>query len=390
MPYQNEVQVAATGTSPGFPSAVFSSPRPYDVLAAKNATLRLRAPSGHVFSFTDLTSAHGAVNFGHLNPAIDPFTGLASDLATGFYPPAAASYAEWLCGKLHMETHNVLYRVGGNSAVGAAIGMAQQARKGKILVIDGASHGLGRKARSYRGTDSFVSIAVGREFNAWDGVSCLVYEPILGGNGGNGANGLVPVPLPWLRGLSQSAQDAGVIVIADEIQCGFFRFGKLSLAMSEYLHPDMYLFGNSMTNGIYPLSAVVCPKTLDGGVLAGDEGGELIFQTATLGYQAAECVAKYIDSTDIEGQVEQIHLALGKVGERLAANPRLSSFHLAGPTLSLEVLDGKAMDLVHACEERCVLVGVGGGRVRLAPPTTIPMEQLTSALKIVEQAAAGL
>jgi 4-aminobutyrate aminotransferase-like enzyme len=46
--------------------------------------------------------------------------------------------------------------------------------------------------------------------------------------------------------------------------------------------------------------------------------------------------------------------------------------------------------LVHACEERCVLVGVGGGRVRLAPPTTIPMEQLTSALKIVEQAAAGL
>jgi acetylornithine/succinyldiaminopimelate/putrescine aminotransferase len=198
------------------------------------------------------------------------------------------------------------------------------------------------------------------------------------------------VPLPWLRGLSQSAQDAGVIVIADEIQCGFFRFGKLSLAMSEYLHPDMYLFGNSMTNGIYPLSAVVCPKTLDGGVLAGDEGGELIFQTATLGYQAAECVAKYIDSTDIEGQVEQIHLALSKVGERLAANPRLSSFHLAGPTLSLEVLDGKAMDLVHACEERCVLVGVGGGRVRLAPPTTIPMEQLTSALKIVEQAAAGL
>ena len=376
--------MAATGTSPGFHSAVFSSPRPYELLAAKNATLRLRAPSGHVFSFTDLTSAQGAVNFGHLNPAIDPLANLASDLAIGFYPPAAAAYAEWLCGKLHLETHNVLYRVGGNSAVGAAISVAQRARKGKILVIDGASHGLGRKARSYRGTDSFVSIAAGSEFTAWDGVSCLVYEPILG------ANGSVPLPLPWLRALSQSAQEADVIVIADEIQCGFFRFGKLSLAMSEYLDPDMYLFGNSMTNGVYPLSAVVCRKTLDGGVLAGDGGGELTFQTATLGYQAAECVANYIDSTDIDGQVEQINLALGEVGERLAANPRLSSFHLAGPTLSLEVLNGRAMDLVHACEERCVLVGVRGGRVRLAPPITIPLEQLASALKVVEQAAVGL
>jgi hypothetical protein len=189
--------------------------------------------------------------------------------------------------------------------------MAQQARKGKIVVIDGASHGLGRKARNYRGTDSFVSIAAGSEFTAWDGVSCLVYEPILGANG---ANGSVPVPLPWLRGLSQSAQEAGVTVIADEIQCGFFRFGKLSLAMSEYLHPDMYLFGNSMTNGIYPLSAVVCPKTLDGGVLAGDGGGDLTFQTATLGYQAAECVAKYIDSTDIEGQVSRFIWSWARLG----------------------------------------------------------------------------
>jgi hypothetical protein len=79
------------------------------VLAAKNATLRLRAPSGHVFSFTDLTSASGAVNFGHLNPAIDPFASLASDIAASFYPPAAASFADWLCGKLGLDAHTVLY-----------------------------------------------------------------------------------------------------------------------------------------------------------------------------------------------------------------------------------------------------------------------------------------
>jgi acetylornithine/succinyldiaminopimelate/putrescine aminotransferase len=355
------------------------------VLAAKNATLRLRSPTGHVFSFTDLTSANGVVNFGHLNPAIDPFSNLASDLATSFYPPSAASFAEWLSNKLGLDAYTVLYQVGGVSAVSTAIDMARRTRPGMVLVIAGSSHDPRGNARNTRVGNSFLRVDTGSEFSAWDVVSCILYEPI------QGADSSVPLPLAWLRGLSQAAQAAGVIAIADEIQCGFFRFGKLSMAASAYLNPDILLFGNSMTNGIYPLSAVVCPEALGSAFLAGERRGEHAFQTASLGFQAAECVAKYIDSTDIEGQVEQIHSLLSRLGERLAANPCLSNLHLAGPTLSLEVRDGKAGKLVQACEEKCVLVGVGGrGRVRIAPPTTVPLEQLTSALKIVEQAAGGL
>lgn len=377
--------MVSTGTSPGPKRAIFPSPRPYEVLAAKNATLRLRAPSGHVFSFTDLTSASGAVNFGHLNPAIDPFASLASDIAASFYPPAAASFADWLCGKLGLDAHTVLYQVGGVPAVSAAVDMARRTRPGNVLVIAGSSHDPRGNARNTRAGDSFQRIAAGTEFNAWDEVSCLVYEPI------QGAGCSAPLPLPWLRSLSLAAQAAGVLAIADEIQCGFFRFGSLSMAAGAYLQPDIFLFGNSMTNGIYPLTAVVCPAALGSAFLAGERRGEHTFQTASLGFQAADCVAKYIDSTDIERQVEQIHSILSQAGERLAANPRLCSFHLAGPTLSLEVRDGRAGELVKACEERCVLVGWGGGgRVRIAPPTTIPLEQLTSALKIVDQAADGL
>jgi acetylornithine/succinyldiaminopimelate/putrescine aminotransferase len=391
--------VADTGTLPGPQRAIFSSRRPYEVLAAKNATLRLRAASGHVFSFTDLTCANGAVNFGHLNPAIDPFTNLASDLAYPFYPPSAAAHAEWLCEKLRLDAHTLFYQVGERSAVDLAVAIGRRNRPGKILIVDGSSHeGLGHRglghglrvvhgdaAEDARAGECFLRIAPGSEFNAWDDVSCLLYEPI------QGDGDYVPLPLPWLRGLSQSAQAAGVVVIADEIQCGFFRFGRLSLAASEFLHPDIYLFGNSMTNGIYPLFAVVCPESLRSAFPDEEDGCSHTFQPASLGFQAAEAVAKYIDSTDIEGLVAQLHSILSQAGERLAANSSLSAFHLAGPTLSLEVRDEGAGALIHGCEERCILVGSGGrGRVRVAPPITIPPEQLSGALKILEQVAAGL
>jgi hypothetical protein len=396
----NEVQVVDTGTTLDLQREIFSYSRHHEVLAALNATIRLRAPSRQVFSFTDLTSAHGAVNFGHMNPSIDPFAGRVSDLVSSIYPPAATSYAQWLLKKLALSAHTVHYRVGEGAAVSTAIAMAQRNRPGKVLVIDGSLQGglghgglgpgleaePGMGAPDSRIGESAVRLSPGSEFSTWDDISCLLYEPV------QGAGGYVPLPLPWLRGLSQAAQAAGVLVIADEIQCGFYRFGKLSLASSEYLRPDIYLFGNSMTNGIYPLCAVVAPEAMQDSIQPDIDGWRPTFQTASLGIHAAEVVARFIDSNDIEALVTQIHSILSRACEKLAANPSLSDFHLAGPTLSLTVRGERAAELVRACEERCILISAvaGAGRVRVAPPITIPPDQLTHALNILEQAAGSL
>jgi len=376
--------------------------RPYEVLAAKNATLRLRAPDGKIYSFTDLMCAHGAVNFGHMNPSIDPFSSLSSDLVACFYPPNAASYAIWLLNKLKLTSHSVLYQVGGSVAVSSAIAIAQRIRPGKIVTIQGGSHGLEADtlAASSRGrgatlqetplvTESdqlILRIPAGSEFSDWDQVSCLIYEPI------QSANGYVPLPLAWLRALSQSAQAAGVTVIADEIQCGFYRFGFLSIAQQENLSPDIYLFGNSMTNGIYPTSVVIYPHNFHSVPPAGDDYWNRAFQTASLGLDAAEAVAAYVDSTDIPGKIAVVHAALARSVERLACNPDLSAFHLAGPTLSLAVRDGRASDVIRKCEERGVLIfgGGGGQRICIAPPITILEDQLIAALELIEEAVNSL
>jgi len=379
--HNKEAQLVDTGASPGPQRSYLGPASSYQVLAAKNATLRLRAPSGHVFSFTDLTSAHGAVNFGHLNPAIDPLIGLASDVTPGFYLPAAAAHAAWLCRHLKLEAHAVNYQVGADAAVASAVRMAQQARPGKALIIAGSVH-----AGSVNAGLDRAHIAPGSDFTAWQEISCLIYEPI------QSASGYIPLPLPWLRGLSQSAQAAGVTVIADEISCGFYRFGKLSMAVSEYLRPDIYLFGNSMTNGLYPTAAIVYPKDMPSEGFNDAAQWPDPFQTSALGFLAADAVARYIDDADVESQIVQLNGILSESGERLAANSRLGAFHLAGPTLSLEVRGQRAGELAAACRARGVLVGtsVDGHRVIIAPPITISPDQLTNAMNILELAAGAL
>lgn len=147
-----------------------------------------------------------------------------------------------------------------------------------------------------------------------------------------------------------------------------------------------------MTNGIYPISVVAYPQDFHRDLPAGDEDSNESFEVASLGLDAAEAVAAYIDSTDIAGKIAVIHGLLANSVERLATNPGLCEFHLAGPTLSLEVRNGRAPQFIRNCEERGVLIfaGAGGRRVRIAPPITIPEEQLAAALKIIEDAAAAL
>jgi len=375
---------------------MYSWSKPYEVLSARNATLRLRDAAGKEQPFTDMMCGYGAVNFGHMNPAIDPYADLTSDLVACFFPPSALTHALWLLNQLGLESHTVLYQVGGSFAVTSAIAMAQRIRPGKICTVDGSFHGLGvdtlsasahgrgvslqESAFVTRMDESVIRLQAGAEFSAWEGVSCLLYEPI------QGATGYLPLPIPWLRELTRAAQAAGVIVIADEIQCGFYRFGHLSIATTENIFPDIYLFSKSMTNGIYPVSAVVYPRVFHDLLPHGDYWNHT-FQTAALGFEAAMCVARYLDSNNIQEQIAGVHSILSQTVERMKTSPSLGSFYLAGPTLSFESKDGRAGEIARHCEERGVLVFAGGRgtRVRVAPPITIPHDQLTSALAILEE-----
>ncbi|MCH8996774.1 MAG: aminotransferase class III-fold pyridoxal phosphate-dependent enzyme [Proteobacteria bacterium] len=361
---------------------------------ASNASLTLSRIEGTTEEFTDLSSCYGAVNFGHCNEDIRLPAHPKSDLVAGVYPPEAERFARWLTDALGVSDFKVLFQVGGSFAVSAALALAQRRRPGKILAIEGGFHGLGLDSLSVttaqrssalqetplrQSLDSLVDVlAPGETGIDWSGVSGLIFEPI------QGARGYVPLDAHWLQDLCAQAKIAGVTVIADEIQCGYYRFGDFSVAKEWGLNPDVLLFSKSMTNGLYPLSAVVYRRTLEVGI-----GGGVVlahtFQTSALGCFAACAVADYIDARDVKADCRRVAVPLAEAATRMEESGRAREIHQLGPSLSFRPATN-AGDLVKACFADRVLIlggGIDGERIRIAPPLTIETEVLRRALGIL-------
>ena len=361
---------------------------------ALNASLTLSHDDGTTEDFTDLCSSYGAVNFGHCNEDIRLPAHPRADLVAGIYPPEAEKFAKWLTNALDVTDFKVLFQVGGSFAVSTALSLALRNRPGKILAIEGGFHGLGLDALSAttaqrsmalhetpvrQALASFVEVLTPGETDIdWSAFSSLIFEPI------QGARGYVPLDADWLQALCEQAKAAGVIVIADEIQCGYYRFGDFSVARNMGLNPDILLFSKSMTNGLFPFSAVVYRQTLeaaigDGVVLAHT------FQTSAIGCYAACAVADYIDAHEVEADCRRIAEPLADAAARIAENNWARDIYQIGPSLSFRPVMN-ASDLVKKCfSDRVLILGGGmeGERIRIAPPLTIADEDLRDALKIM-------
>lgn len=358
--------------------------------SADNATLFLKSRDGHRHECIDLMSAYAAVNFGHRNPALRGAFDTAHDLAGPFPGPATEEVARWLCAQLGDPVQRrVLFQIGGSFAVATAVALARRARPGRVAVIKGSFHGLGVDTGAFSSVqrefslqdtgftalvdDLVIRLAQGEIPQSWDGISCLLYEPI------QGANGYVPLEPAWLRNLTSSAAASGVVTISDEIQCGFFRHGTLSPATSLGLDPDIALYSKSLTNGIYPLSAVVYKESL------GRHSGVFLahtFQTSALGTAAALEVIRYIESHDVATLAKQTEEGLRDLARKLADEGHAKDVYLTGPTLSFEPTRISSTELVQTVFDRGVLIfrgGASGERIRIAPPLTIPASQLSDA-----------
>lgn len=366
------------------------------VTRADNATIYLQLSDGKVKPYSDFMSAYGSVNFGHCNPEIKPFDDYASDIVACFYPEEAELFSDWLCGKLALPEHKVLFQVGGSLAVSTALSMAQRIRPGKIAAMKGSFHGLGLDSLSITSVQKDLAIQntpllhgmqqqvvflePGEMPERWDELSCVIYEPV------QGANGYVPLDPEWLARLEQEAKANGVLTIADEIQCGYYRHGWLSPARSRGLNPDMLLYSKSMTNGLYPFSAVVYPEAFD-------REFEMpvalahTFQNSALGCLAAYRTAQYLDASDLEEQIRQMSLQLSDLASKLENAYVATDVYSMGPSLSFGLPDDGARKLVQQCLKEGILIftgGITGQRVRVAPPITMPAEQLKRGLQVIE------
>ena len=221
-------------------------------------------------------------------------------------------------------------------------------------------------------------------------VAGILIEPV------QGEGGFYPAPAELLRGLRALCDEHGILLVADEVQTGFGRTGKMFAMEHHGVEPDLLTCAKSLAAGL-PLSAVsgraaVMDAPLPGG-LGGTYGGN------PLGIAAAHAV---LDVIADEGLVARAERLGGQLRARLEAlrprAPGIAEIRGPGAMLAIELMKGNAPDpdAARAIQQRALAAGlllltcgVHGNVLRFLFPLTIQDKVFDEALGILEAAICG-
>ena len=222
-------------------------------------------------------------------------------------------------------------------------------------------------------------------------VAAVVIEPVLG------EGGFVPAPAPFLRRLRELCDEHGMLLIADEIQAGFGRTGKLFAIEHAEVVPDLVTSAKSLAGGM-PLAAVTGRAEVMDAPHPGGLGG-------TYSGNPLACVAaiEAIDTIREPAFLERATAVGARIREHLEAiqaeHPDLvGDVRGLGAMLVMELVtdaESKAPDVVAtvavtaATLERGVITiraGLYSNCVRFLPALTITDEEIDEAMAIVTEA----
>jgi ornithine--oxo-acid transaminase len=210
----------------------------------------------------------------------------------------------------------------------------------------------------------------------------FLFEPV------QGEGGVVVPPEGYLRRAREVCTRHNVLMLADEIQTGLGRTGKLLACEHEGVRPDAVMLGKALSGGMYPVSAVVASQEVLGVFEPGDHG-------STFGGNPLACVV----AREALKVIVDEHLCerAAEMGEYLIARLReIESPHVAfyrGKGLFVGIVlkpeAGGARRFCQALMERGVLAkDTHGTVIRLAPPLVITQEDLDWALEQIEEVLA--
>jgi len=224
-----------------------------------------------------------------------------------------------------------------------------------------------------------------------DEVAALFFEPQ------QGEGGYFPISAEIGKQVRELTQRHGILLIADEIQCGFGRTGRWFGFENLGIVPDIVVFGKAVGGGL-PLAGIAAPKKLMSRWSPGEHG-------TTFGGNPIACAAglaalRYIDA---HGLVERA----AALGEHAKARlcPLLGKYGVSdvrgnGMMIGIEFRDAEGLPdygrtgaikakcrdgglLVLSCGARIGEPGVDNSTIRLLPPLNISFEELDRGLEVL-------
>ncbi len=202
----------------------------------------------------------------------------------------------------------------------------------------------------------------------------FIVEPI------QGEGGVVVPPGGYLKETYEICKENNVLFIADEIQTGLGRTGKLFAFEHEGIKPDAITIGKALSGGLYPVSAVLSRKEVLGVFNPGDHGST--FGGNPLGAAVArEALKVLIDEDLISKSAELGDYFMGEL--RKIDSPHVKEVRGKGLFIGVELKDeaGGARRFCEALKEKGILAKETHENViRFAPPLIIKKEEIDWAL----------
>jgi len=376
--------------------------KPLDVVIARAQGAWVWDVEGR--KYLDFLSAYSAVNQGHCHPRIVRALMEQAQKVTltsrAFRNDQLPLFAKELCDLLGYEM--MLPMNTGVEAVETAIKAARKwayrvkgvpDEQAEIIACAGNFHGRTTTVISFSSEEQyrdgfgpympgFKLIAFGDadelERAITSRTAAFLFEPI------QGEAGVVVPPPGYLRAVREICTRHRVLMIADEIQTGMGRTGKMMACDHEGVRPDMVTIGKALSGGLYPVSAVLASREVLGVFAPGDHG-------STFGGNPLACaVAREALQVLVDERLPERAAALG---ERMMARlRRIQSPHVEqvrGKGLMVGIVlkrqAGGARRFCEALKERGVLAKETHEHViRLAPPLVISEADLDWALDQVE------
>jgi 4-aminobutyrate aminotransferase len=229
---------------------------------------------------------------------------------------------------------------------------------------------------------SYIEREIFKRIAPPEDVAAVIVEPV------QGEGGYIVPPPDWLPALRALCDRYSILLIADEVQSGMGRTGKMFASEHFGVVPDIITVAKGIASGM-PLGAFIARADLmnwDKGAHGTTFGGNPVSCSAAL-----ETIA-LLEEELMENAVDVGGYLLARLEVLEDASPALTDVRGLGLMIGLEFQDG---DQAQAAAEGCfrrglIVLPCGDKAIRLSPPLVVTREQADTALAILEAVITAL
>ncbi len=352
--------------------------------------------------YYDFLSAYSAVNQGHCHPKIvNALTEQAQKMtltSRAFFNDSLGVYEKYITEYFGYD--KVLPMNTGAEADETALKLCRKwaykvkgiaENQAKIVVCDGNFHGrtitivsMSTDPDSYGGFGPFTPGFIKIPYNDLNALAAALQDPDVAGFLVEPIQGEAGVFVPdegYLAKAYQMCKEKNVLFIADEVQTGIARTGKLLCCEHENVRPDILILGKALSGGVYPVSAVLADNEIMLTIKPGEHGST--FGGNPVAAKVAIAALEVVREEKLAERAEY----LGKIFREELSKVKSDMITLVrGKGLLNAVVikpkNGKeAWDVCLKMRDNGVLAKpTHGDIIRFAPPLVITEEQLRDAI----------